>query len=109
MRHIADLQPKRGQHLRGQSNHLVPPHTHKFFCMSSRKDYEVPSLSYKETLTAARMGERKIVFPGKFNKPLLSSSTVYVFRRLLISFRFETLDIIDTLNIDVLLNLLLSE
>ncbi|XP_026101665.1 uncharacterized protein LOC113073000 isoform X1 [Carassius auratus] len=40
-------------------------YTHKFFCMSSRKDDEVPSLSYKETLTAAGMGERKIVFPDK--------------------------------------------
>ncbi|KAK7130386.1 hypothetical protein R3I93_019883 [Phoxinus phoxinus] len=33
--------------------------------MSSRNDDEVPSLSYKEILTAAGMGERKIVFPGQ--------------------------------------------
>ncbi len=69
----ADLQPQRGQLLHGQPKHQVPPHTHTSFT-------QVPPSSYKD-LTAAGMVESKIVFPGKFNKPLLSLSIVCVQER----------------------------
>lgn len=40
-------------------------YTHRFFCLSKRKECEVPSPSVKNKLERSGIGEKRITFPGK--------------------------------------------
>lgn len=44
--------------------HRSVSYTHRFFCLSKRKESEVPSPTIKNKLERARFGEKRIIFPG---------------------------------------------
>ncbi|XP_065109922.1 uncharacterized protein [Paramisgurnus dabryanus] len=44
-------------------------YTHRFFCLSKRKEFEVPTPSVKNKLEKAGLGERRITFPDKYCTP----------------------------------------
>ncbi|KAI7810043.1 hypothetical protein IRJ41_020764 [Triplophysa rosa] len=43
--------------------------THRFFCLSKRRDCEVPCPTEKLKLERADLGQKKIVFPDKYGQP----------------------------------------
>ncbi|KAI7797474.1 hypothetical protein IRJ41_010418 [Triplophysa rosa] len=44
-------------------------YTHRFFCLSKRKECEVPSPSVKNKLERAGIGEKRITIPDKYCTP----------------------------------------
>uniref|UniRef100_A0A8C1P360 HECT domain-containing protein n=1 Tax=Cyprinus carpio TaxID=7962 RepID=A0A8C1P360_CYPCA len=44
-------------------------YTHRFFCLSKRKECEVPSPSVKNKLERSGIGEKRITFPDKYCTP----------------------------------------
>jgi len=51
-------------------------YTHKFFCLSGRRDCKVPQLWEKMDLECSGLGEKKIVFPGTYTHALYGTILV---------------------------------